>query len=530
VSPTLGALLAQRSLKLTAVVMAGAADLQVRWIHSSDLVDPTPFLEPGHVLLTTGTQFPLDATTTDFDDYVARLHRCGIVAIGFGTEITRTGTPAELAASCAARGIALFEVPYDTPFIAVIRWVADTIATEARARDDWSLSAQRAISLAALGERGLPGALAALASQLRCRVAVLDRGGTYDDSLSPDTFTGSELKALTAEAAHLLRRGRRSASQIELSGTRAQLQTLGQRGRLSGVLAIVGAVEQDTATAAVITSAVALTEVSLEQNRTRRLSALPVHRELFALALAGRPELIDLAAPGLGSGPARLILCQPDEDRSVESLAEAIEHHSAVRQLHVFLAPHAEMLAVLVPNDEFGELADYLVTSNIPSGASGETPLTGLPEAVDQGRVALARSRRRGGELVEFSQLDDAEFFEILHGPGLTGFAASRLASIRHTPDGAELLTAASVWLSHNGLWEPAARELGVHRHVLRARMRHLGHALGLDIDDFADRVQLWIILSAAPGKKATPGAGNSVRPRTAGPGSASTFDRGPRM
>lgn len=529
-APTLGALLSQRSLNLATVVVPGSRDLTVRWIHSSDLLDPTPFLEPGHVLLTTGTQFPLDASQSDFDDYVARLDRRGIVAIGFGTEITRSGTPAELAESCEARGLALFEVPYDTPFIAVTRWVADAIATDARARDDWSLSAQRSISLAALGERGLPSALAALATQLQCRVAVLDRGGTYDDALSPSRFTESELQALTAEAAHLLRGGRRSASQIDLSGARAQLQTLGQRGRLSGVLAIVGTVEQDVATAAVITSAVALTEVSLEQSRLRRVSALPVHRELLALALAGRPELIELAAPGLVGTPARLILCSPDADRSMESLAEAIEHHSAVRQLHLFLAPHGETLAVLAPRDEFRELAEFLASSNIQSGASGEMRLSGLSEALDQGRAALARSRRRGGALVEFSDLDDAEFFDIVHGPRMIGFATNRLASVERTPDGPELLAAASVWLSHNGLWEPAARELGIHRHVLRARMRRLGQALDLDIDDFADRVQLWIVLSAGPAREARPGTRRRVRVGSNDPSTAGTFDRAPGM
>ena len=35
----------------------GALDRPVRWVHSSDLADPTPFLSEGLVLLTTGTQF-----------------------------------------------------------------------------------------------------------------------------------------------------------------------------------------------------------------------------------------------------------------------------------------------------------------------------------------------------------------------------------------------------------------------------------------------------------------------------------------
>ena len=50
------------------------------WAHSSDLADPTPFLDAGHVLLTTGTQFGDDAEADDlaaFDAYVARLRETG---------------------------------------------------------------------------------------------------------------------------------------------------------------------------------------------------------------------------------------------------------------------------------------------------------------------------------------------------------------------------------------------------------------------------------------------------------------------
>ena len=48
----------------------------VSWIHSSDLVDPTPFLDAGQVVLTTGTQFSA-GTTADFERYVVRLREQG---------------------------------------------------------------------------------------------------------------------------------------------------------------------------------------------------------------------------------------------------------------------------------------------------------------------------------------------------------------------------------------------------------------------------------------------------------------------
>ena len=69
--PSLRALLARRDLHLRLVadgdLAPGILDRPVRWVHSSDLVDPTPFLSEGLVLLTTGTQFAEADTTTVTD-------------------------------------------------------------------------------------------------------------------------------------------------------------------------------------------------------------------------------------------------------------------------------------------------------------------------------------------------------------------------------------------------------------------------------------------------------------------------------
>jgi len=71
-------------------------------VHSSDLLDPTPFLEQGHVLLITGGQFTADADLPEFRAYAERLVRRGVVALGFGTELVRSGTPEEVTAATRA--------------------------------------------------------------------------------------------------------------------------------------------------------------------------------------------------------------------------------------------------------------------------------------------------------------------------------------------------------------------------------------------------------------------------------------------
>ena len=63
--PTLRTLLGRRDLHLRLVgsenaVPSGSLDHPLRWVHNSDLTDPTPFLADDLALLTTGTQFADD--------------------------------------------------------------------------------------------------------------------------------------------------------------------------------------------------------------------------------------------------------------------------------------------------------------------------------------------------------------------------------------------------------------------------------------------------------------------------------------
>ncbi len=84
VETTLGAVLARRSLDLRHVAGPLDPDRQVRWVAVSELRDPTPYLEGGELLLTTGLELPADDEAVA--GYVGRIHRRGVVALGLGRE------------------------------------------------------------------------------------------------------------------------------------------------------------------------------------------------------------------------------------------------------------------------------------------------------------------------------------------------------------------------------------------------------------------------------------------------------------
>ena len=91
-------------------------DVPVRWVHISELADPTPWLSGGELLLTTG--MALDSPTAQ-RDFIATLADHGLAGVGLGTGFKHDTVPPALLEAARERGFPLFEVPYELPFIAL---------------------------------------------------------------------------------------------------------------------------------------------------------------------------------------------------------------------------------------------------------------------------------------------------------------------------------------------------------------------------------------------------------------------------
>jgi purine catabolism regulator len=93
-----------------------AARTHVRWVHSTELPDPTPWLRGGELVLTTGLQLDRPSIQRRL---VQRLAGHGIAGLGFGTGFSHRRLPAALVKAAQALDFPLFEVPYELPFIAI---------------------------------------------------------------------------------------------------------------------------------------------------------------------------------------------------------------------------------------------------------------------------------------------------------------------------------------------------------------------------------------------------------------------------
>src|ERR1700760_788239 len=90
--------------------------LAVRWVHISELIDPTPWLSGGELLLTTGLQLDTPERQREF---VTRLTDHHLAGLGLGIGYGHNSVPEPLIEAAAARDCPVFEVPYERPFSAI---------------------------------------------------------------------------------------------------------------------------------------------------------------------------------------------------------------------------------------------------------------------------------------------------------------------------------------------------------------------------------------------------------------------------
>lgn len=520
--PTVLRLLETRALDLR--LLAGGSSPRmtapISWIHSSDLADPTPFLDAGQLVLTTGTQFG-PATTTDgaIDAYVERLAAHGLVGIGFGTEVIRAGTPPELIAACERLGMPLFEVPYRIPFIAVIRTAADLLAEAAHARDTWALNAQRAISFAALRPDATPAILKELSRQLHRWVGLVDSRGhltqVFDEtSAVPALAVASARERILLEAERLIGRGQRSSSTISDDTGLVTLQTLGRRGALRGVLVLAGQATLDPADQTVVTSVIALTGLALEQNRELRRARGRLRSGLFQTLLEGNVALVRRIVRQMGGvlppEPVSLVAFEPTS-ASRDALFSDLESRDAEFAGDLFFAASDGRVVIGAAAEAAAELAAELSrVHRLPAGVSDPLRWSETATGVAQAVQALGRALREAdgvpqrdetgdavASVVVFSDLAERGLAALLPPDEAREVSRSLLKPVRDhdAENGTELLTDVRTWLEHNGQWDPAARSLDIHRHTLKNRVALVERLTGRSLATVDARTNLWLAL-----------------------------------
>jgi purine catabolism regulator len=196
-----------RDLDVRLVAGEAGLDRPVRWVHISELSDPTPWLSGGELLLTTGMNL---AEPTAQRAYVERLAAHDLAGLGLGTGFAHAEMPAALREAAAELGFPLFEIPYEVPFIALTEKAFSHLVNEQYAVLQRALSAHERLERIVLSEQGLEGVTAALASLIGGTALVCDaRGAELARSDGAAALGAAVLEATRDEVRERARAGAR---------------------------------------------------------------------------------------------------------------------------------------------------------------------------------------------------------------------------------------------------------------------------------------------------------------------------------
>jgi sugar diacid utilization regulator len=494
-------------------------DREIRWVHATELLDPSPYLHGGELVHTVALW---RRSPRDSDTYARALAGSAVsaVALGVGPEpMLVDETPPDLVEAFDRHGVPLLEVPNTTPFVAISEFVIEAIMGERRATAERSLAREQRFVRATAGDGGIVGILRVLADELRCDCWVLGAGAT------PVAGTGPPLPAEAAIA--LVLAGRRAAvvgttvrgvlaSPALIAPIRpAARPDLGPLAHLvcarpGGELPLDAG---DAIAQAVEILALEYGHVRVVQASERRFAAQLM--ESVAHGRVSEDEVVErVAAFGIDhrSRFAAVVAASRREDAGADDALNVAEHVAAAVGGRALTAVHdGEAVALVACPPGERDLVARLVTA-------GERAVRSLPGDVAAGvssavdgagglRRALVEARqarrfaelRRGGPAVATSRevgshtlllalnAEDvrAAFRASLLGP-LLAYDAAHRTELVHTLD---------TFLGTCGGWQRTASLLHVHVNTLRYRIARIEALTGRDLGSMDDRVDFHLAL-----------------------------------
>lgn len=461
---------------------AAGADNPIGWVHVSELADPTPWLEGGELLITTG--LGIGELGGPQRDYVRRLADHGLAGLAFGVGFGWPEPPAALAAKADELGFPLVTVPYEVPFIALTKAISSQLANAQLSRLERALQVHERLAQAVLDGRGTPALLAILGDHVGCALALVDEGGRVVGDRHGARLEGCEhvleLPVVADGDTWSLRAGK----------PREELSEYDRLVLHHGQSALAFELSRRHAVSA---AELRLAGDLLEDLEHDRLDEREIARRVAAFGLDPQGRYAALLAVATGAPQGE------DVRTTVAEVLDGQGHRylsASRRDRAAFLvATELEADALAIARDLVAAAPATRVGVGRPASGAG------LGRSLLEARAALDAA---AGPVASYQDLGSLELLLSLPGAALEAFVARVLGP---ASTNTWLLESLAALLDTGCRWSEAAGRLGIHRHTLRYRMDQLRKHTGRHPDDPAQRMELWLAVKAKQALSAREGA-----------------------
>jgi len=509
----------------------------VRWVHITEVPDPTKWLKGGELLLTTGYGFV--GSEAQQVEHLKRLIDHHLSGLGFGTGFSFDKVPPALVKIAEEYGFPLFEVPYHVPFIAITEAVASKIVNEQYSLLQRSLAVHEKLTKIVLEEKGLDAILSTLSALVGCSAVLFDFHGVVLCEAAYRRRLGGELIADLWRQISDRRASRQNfALSLEGVGSGVQVYPVVASHRIGAFLAVVkDSGDFSEYDRIILHNVVTVTALELVKKKavaeTIKRLAGDFFDELIASDLYEEEIARRLAFFGLDPlSPHLIVLVDIDgstggvdglserEEAVVQDVKErlhwAVDEFMAKHEMLFISASRSDSVVVLVQpgaldTDSVLALASELqvaigtllpeITVSMGIGRP-HRQLVDLRQSYYEASYAI-KIRRLKGEPGVIASFADLGSYGLLLGLqdtlSLEVFYDSVLGKLQEYDEqsSSDLVNSLACFLEANGHWGDAAEKLYVHRHTLRYRMKRVEEITGRDLDQSQDRMEFWLALKA---------------------------------
>ena len=505
----------------------GGADAPVRWVHISELPDPTPWLSGGELLLTTGIQLDTEKRQREFVRLLAGHHLSGL---GFGTGFDHAQVPTGVVKEAEELGFPVFEVPYELPFIALTEKAFTRLVNEQYEVLQRGIAIHKRLERLVLEESGLDEVVRALAAATGGAVCVLSgRGETISAKAFRRPLPEPALEHVRAEvvrrseelgggAGRATENAEFAPDHPDIAG-RSLVLPVSLRGRGAPQAWLVAA--RDTGGLGdferlILQQAVTVVALELMRQRAMRDTERRLAGDVLAEALTGRLSEEELAMRlrpfGIGHNAAVLVFSGNDGAPAPQAEGE-LDRFLADGGVGALVATRERLLcAVVDAREDVDPVALASRARDVIAGeggtplraaASRAAPVGSLRRTFHEARCALEAAALANGSSPAVASYRDLGAFQLLlslqDDDALRLYCDSVLGPLEDASGeyGDELIRSLEAFIEQNGQWEKAARELFCHRHTLRYRIRRVEQLTGRDLSNARDRIEFWLALRA---------------------------------
>ncbi|SFK89750.1 purine catabolism regulatory protein [Streptosporangium canum] len=468
-------------------------DAPVRWVHVSELTDPSHYLQGNELLLLAGTNLRPEQSA----EYVRLVKAAGITALGFGVTPVFDRVPDQLVTACCEQDLPLLEIPASVAFESCAELLYGELLSSELSEIRRLTEAQRALIKTATGPSPLTRTLQLLAAHTGGWAVLYDRVRGREWSGGVPRIDADVRAAIDRICVST----RPTSATMSSVDQRVMVQSVAGPLPCGYALAVGAPMVAGVTDHALILTAASLLSLIIP-DPTDNWPSHQVGQAALALALDPHsPRWIQHAAAVFGvqgSGSLWRVLCARTTDRAADTRTRT---RTRLGELASLLAsPFVDQdgvvfIALLPESAPLSQITDDLTHAGWLAGISSAHPVTRLRAAHEEAGQALRTALFQGSCVVSDTEIDGLA--GALDMRRLRHYADRRFRPLRERrqQDAADLLTTLRVWLRHNGHWDRTADELGVHRNTVRHRIGQVEASLGCQLADADTRVELYLAL-----------------------------------